>query len=542
MGGVVHQPSGRIIALGRLMLAVFYALAISVDITQPARAPVFAYGLLAVYLVFATAVVVMTWRSWWRDAQLTGLSHAIDIIVFTALVFVTAGYTSPFFIFFVFLLLAAAIRWGWRETALTALLLVLLYLATGLVAVTSGVDFELYRFVIRTGHLVILSLLLIWFGLNQWRSRFYMPAPELLAPPSLDQLPLETSVTAAVATLRASVGLLVWQSRAKAEATVCVLRGGELGVLKARAAIAGDLPPRPFLYDLARNRGLTRDDNHNLVALIPSSIFDAQAAAGLGLSEGLAVPIAAGTGDGILFVEAMPDLSTDHIDIGEQLGGDVVTLIQRHALLKAAAESAESRSRLSLARDLHDSVVQFLAGAAFRLEAMKRSAAGGRSVEPDLNELKELMMLEQGELRSFIAALRSGSEVPAEDLVKDLDALARRLARQWAIECAFTARPAELTVPTSLSLDAHQLIREAVANAVRHAGATTVKIALDFTPDALLLSIVNDGKAFRGRARPIDMPQTLRERVEQAGGTIELSRGMGVTKFTVALPLEGYQA
>jgi len=38
------------------------------------------------------------------------------------------------------------------------------------------------------------------------------------------------------------------------------------------------------------------------------------------------------------------------------------------------------------------------------------------------------------------------------------------------------------------------------------------------------------------------MPQTLRERVEQAGGTIELSRGMGVTKFAVTLPLEGYQA
>ena len=126
MGGVVHQPSGRIIALGRLMLAIFYAIAISIDITHPARAPVFAYTLLFSYLIFAAAVVGLTWRSWWRDAQLTGLAHAVDIIVFTALVFVTAGYTSPFFIFFIFLLLAAAIRWGWRETALTALLLVLL--------------------------------------------------------------------------------------------------------------------------------------------------------------------------------------------------------------------------------------------------------------------------------------------------------------------------------------------------------------------------------------------------------------------------------
>jgi signal transduction histidine kinase len=33
------------------------------------------------------------------------------------------------------------------------------------------------------------------------------------------------------------------------------------------------------------------------------------------------------------------------------------------------------------------------------------------------------------------------------------------------------------------------------------------------------------------------MPQSLRERVEEAGGTIDLSRGMGVTKLSIALPI-----
>lgn len=538
MGGVVHQPSGRIIALGRLMLAVFYAIAIGIDVTQPAREPFFAYVLLASYLVFAATVVGLTWRNWWLDAQLTGPSHAIDIMVFTALVFVTAGYTSPFFIFFVFLLLSAAIRWGWRETALTALLLVLLYFSTGYVAVATAVDFELYRFIVRTGHLVTLSLLIIWFGLNQWRSGFYVPAPELLAAPSLDQLPLETSVKAAAKTLHASVGMLVWRSRSRDDATVCILRDGEVGALTARPVISGQAPARPFLYDLARNRGLTRDDEHNLVNLLPRALFDLSAADEIGLSQGLAVLIATGTGDGVLFLEGMADLSTDHIDLGEQLADDVVAHIQRHALLKAAAESAESRSRLSLARDLHDSVVQFLAGAAFRLEAMKRAAASGRPVDSELDELKELMLLEQGELRAFIAALRSGSEVPMTDLIKDLEALAGRLGRQWAIDCTLKSRAADMTVPTSLSLDAHQLIKEAVANAVRHAGAKKVKITVIAETDFLRLDIVNDGKAFKGPARQVDMPQSLRERVEQAGGTIALSRGMGVTKFAVTLPLE----
>ena len=542
MGGVVHQTSGRIIALGRLMLAIFYAIAIGIDITQPARAPVIAYGLLTFYLIFAAAVVGLTWRSWWRDAQLTGPSHGVDIIVFTALVFVTAGYTSPFFIFFIFLLLAAAIRWGWKETALTALLLVLLYFATGYLAVTSEIGFELYLFIVRTGHLVTLSLVLIWFGLNQWRSSFYVAAPELLDPPSLDQLPLETSLKAAAKSLRARTGALVWQPLSNAELTACVFRRGELAVLKARPAVASEALQRPCLYDIARDRGLSRDDDHNLIRIVPSAIFDREAAAALDLSEGLAVPIATGTGNGILFLEDMSDLSTDHIDLGEQLGADVVMHIQRHALLKAAAESAEARSRLSLARDLHDSVVQFLAGAAFRLEAMKRSASTGRAIEPELIELKDLMLLEQGELRAFITALRSGSEVAMEDLIKDIDSLSRRLEKQWAITCTFTADASNITIPAKLNLDAHQLVREAVANAVRHAGAKKVQIAAAVADGSLNLEFVNDGKAFKGPARPVDMPQSLRERVEQAGGTIELSRGMGVTKFSISLPLEGPQA
>ena len=54
--------------------------------------------------------------------------HFVDMAVFTAIVFSTNGYTSPFFLFFILPLLSAAIRWGWRETALTATALILFYL------------------------------------------------------------------------------------------------------------------------------------------------------------------------------------------------------------------------------------------------------------------------------------------------------------------------------------------------------------------------------------------------------------------------------
>ena len=107
----------------------------------------------------------------------------------------------------------------------------------------------------------------------------------------------------------------------------------------------------------------------------------------------------------------------------------------------AAEDSAEARSRLTLARDLHDSVVQFLAGAAFRLEAMqalaRRRAANS---SPELDELKQLMLQEQRELaldhrRACAAGRWSRSTISPRTCA----ALAERLSRQWDINCEVTA-------------------------------------------------------------------------------------------------------
>ena len=56
-------------------------------------------------------------------------------------------------------------------------------------------------------------------------------------------------------------------------------------------------------------------------------------------------------------------------------------------------------------------------------------------------------------------------------------------------------------------------------------------------PDALLLDFVNDGAEFPTFGDRLEPPQSLRERVEQAGGALELSRGMDVTKLSISLPI-----
>lgn len=538
VGKGLQHSSGRVIALGRLLLATLFMVAIVVDSSQPTHAPEATFALLIAYLLFAAAIVVTTWNNWWLDAKLAGPAHAVDIILFTLLVMLTEGFTSPYFTFFAFVLLSAAIRWGWHLTASTAILLILLYLIVGLLVVTPGAPFELHRFVVRTGHLVILSLILIWFGANQWRARFYLRDDDVLARPTLDESPLETGLRAAMKGVSASAGVFVWRTQGRSKFAGLAIRDGDLATVDVPGlAIAHALAKTPFLYDLRRNRALQKDAERNLAGFAARDVIAPKAVADLGLSEGLAIPVRSDWGEGELFLEAVPNLSTDHIDLGEQIGADVAAHIQKHALLKAAEESAEARSRLTLARDLHDSVVQFLAGAAFRLEAMKRSKASGRDVEPEIDELKGLMLQEQRELRSFITSLRSGPLVALNVLARDLQGLADRLSKQWDVRCEFSARPAEMMIPTRVHLDAHQLMREAVANAVRHAKAKSVTIGLAAAADRLQLEIVNDGADFPVRGERPEMPISLRERVEQAGGALDLSRGMGVTKMSIWLPI-----
>jgi len=323
-------------------------------------------------------------------------------------------------------------------------------------------------------------------------------------------------------------------------ATAFAIRDGQLAEFSIPGPAARhSAVSTPFLYDLRRDRALKRDSERNLTEFDVLEGVSAEAATALKLGEGLGIPVRAAEGQGELFLERVPALSTDHIDLGQQIAADISAHLQKHALLKAAEESAEGRSRLTLARDLHDSVVQFLAAAAFRLEAMKRSEASGRSLEPELNELKQLMLQEQNELRSFITALRSGPLVAFNDLARDLGALADRLSRQWDIRCEFSAPKAEMMIPTRLHLDALQLTREAVANAVRHADAKSVEIKIAVEPHALTLDFVNDGAPYPSHGERLDVPMSLQERVEEAGGVLDMARGMGVTKVSIALPIGG---
>jgi signal transduction histidine kinase len=531
--------SGRIIALGRVMLGALFLIAIVLDPSEPTQQAATTYALLVLYLIYALAIAAATWRNWWLDARLALPTHLVDMAAFTGLVFSINGYTSPFFLFFVLPLWTATLRWTWRETALTAGALVILYLlAASLVAGTG--TFELQRFIVRSGHLMILSALLIWFGIHQRFTRLFFGFDDLDAGFGTQDDPLGVALAFAVKVTEAEGGVLLLAPAGEPTITGCRIAAGQfhgLGIDRP-LVLKGDVSA--FLFDLERNRALTTLADRRASFAAASDLLDLGEASRLGLDIGLVTEVRTGRGRGWLVLRGIPDLSTDYIELGRELGRAAGAILDRHALLSAIEVSAAAGTRLSLARDVHDGIVQFLAGAAFRIEAIKRASRDNPAVTADLDDLKQLLVEEQGEIRGLIHALRRERELELGESVEELRALARRLGEQWSIECRVRARDDTASIPIRLQLDLQQLLRESVANAVRHGSADRVEVDIAVDGQQLLFDITDNGSGFPGAngGGPVE-PRSLKERAERAKGSLRLDSRPGSTIIKIALPLNG---
>jgi signal transduction histidine kinase len=534
--------SGRVISLGRVMLAITLIIIAmfgrsQAELTQSSP-------FLVLYAAGAVLIAAVTWKNWWLDARLATLTHAIDMAVFTGLAFSSSATTSPFILFFILPLLSAAVRWSWRETALTAAVLIILFMVGGFL-LSGSEAFDSQRFVLRAANLVILTFLLIWFGIHQRFARAFFRIDDWESVIREGENPLARAVSFAMRTSRAAGGALIVGAVGEEACDGFVIAGESGRNFTATRALV-----RPFregggtalLFGLAAGRALTRLPGGHFHFLKAADAIDLDEAHHLGLTAGILVEISTGTHGGWLALWDVPDLSTDYLDFGRELAVAAGALLERYALLEAIEAGAAIRTRLSLARDVHDSIVQFLAGATFRIEAIKRSAHSGSSVEADLDELKRLFVEEQGEIRGFVMALRQHRDLELAEAVAELRVLATRLGDQWSIDCRVSAEGEEVPIPIRLQLDLQQLLREAVANAVRHGGADRIDVGLSVAEGEVRLSVADNGTGFAAANGAPAEPWSLKERVERAHGSLRLDSAPGSTNVLISLPLRGAAA
>jgi len=168
------------------------------------------------------------------------------------------------------------------------------------------------------------------------------------------------------------------------------------------------------------------------------------------------------------------------------------TATERERLLRSSADASEAERR-RIARDLHDGVVQDLAGTAYSLSALARDLPLGDRPRTVLDGAGVSLRASLRALRSLLV------EIHPPDL--DVDRLPAALEDLTA-PAASAGMTAEVSVEgvSGASTQSVALVwrvaQEAVRNTLRHARATTVRVRVRGEDGLLHLEVADDGVGF----------------------------------------------
>jgi two-component system sensor histidine kinase UhpB len=202
----------------------------------------------------------------------------------------------------------------------------------------------------------------------------------------------------------------------------------------------------------------------------------------------------------------------------------------------------QEAERGELARDLHDEVSPYLFAISADAATASRFLAEARSNEAAerILSISEAVRYMQHQVRRMLDRLRPVglAEFGLREAIEYLVAFWRRRCPEILYEVMIAPECADLEGLAGTA--ACRIVQEALSNAVRHAGATRVKIAVEPNCEAeghgaVKVTVIDDG---RGAREPIRLGYGLvgiRERVNAIGGQLRFSTGSGRGFMVVAV-------
>ena len=546
--------STRLVGAARALMALFLSASILIDsgdqgaLGDAVRAILIGYTAYALLLLAA----LRRRRGVHQVQRFAMLWLGIDAILFAALIYLTGGADSPLFSPLVFLILSGTLQWGSRGALAVGLLAGLIFLPSAFPVLASHAQTNAgVLLVVRVGSLTVTSLLLWGCARHVERvidelSRLSTPVPD---GDTGSEPPLEESLRHALTVFGCERGAVLWAD--EDEPHLLMLSGGPEGRLARRSLPMPpeqlmELPfgPSVFLADRA-GAILVRSGTRAVAGPAldwPQPILDA-----LFFDKALVIRAKAEGCEAWIVLTDHSDPANEDLAIGGVVAAQMAVRLDRWRAQAARREVAAGEERLRLARDLHDGVLQFMAGTGLQLEALGRSPETGPEVRDKLIMLRGALQEEQLELRTLITNLRPESARGGDKVLvsEQMTALTARLAGAWAIEVRQTVEPAGLLLTASHWFNLSRMIREAVANAVRHGKAHTVSIGIWLSRGELVLEIEDDGIGFATHGRWTDEqmassgfgPRSVRERTVAMGGSLAIeSRTTGV-RLSAVLPI-----
>jgi signal transduction histidine kinase len=214
---------------------------------------------------------------------------------------------------------------------------------------------------------------------------------------------------------------------------------------------------------------------------------------------------------------------------------------------RKSAEKAREAEDTRIASDFHDGPLQSFISLQMRLEILRKLLE--RDFSAGMAELRQLQALAQSQVRDLRAFLHSMRPVDVDgaNLVASARRTAESFQKESGIPVTFLGANTPVGLPSEMTADVLQMLREALANVQKHAGATRVAVAMEKTDRGLEISVDDNGQGFNFAGtytlEELDLlrlgPASLKRRARTLNADLLLEsrpgRGAGL-KFRIQLP------
>ena len=186
--------------------------------------------------------------------------------------------------------------------------------------------------------------------------------------------------------------------------------------------------------------------------------------------------------------------------------------------------TTQEEERRRIARGLHDEISQALTSVAVNLEAVADALPlDADEVKARLKRIQSIAIGTLDEIHKVIWELRP-SLLDDLGLIPAVESYVETHLTAAGVKAHFETAGPERRMPTNLETAIFRIIQEAVTNIVRHAGAESASISIDFEETSIAVHIEDDGKGF-------DLDEAMR--------TTREGRGLGLLSMKERAALLG---
>lgn len=236
-----------------------------------------------------------------------------------------------------------------------------------------------------------------------------------------------------------------------------------------------------------------------------------------------------------------------HLDTVSQERADTITRLER-----ALAENAELQEQLlaqsrqtgvrdereRLAREIHDTIAQSLAGVVAQLQAAQGSA-DAEDVRRRVARATEMARTALVEARRSVQDL-TPAELADAGLADALSTLVASWRDDHGVEASFVVVGDATALHSEVEATLLRIAQEALANVAKHASASRVGVTLTFDDADVILDVRDDGSGFDPtvpRSSSSFGLGVMRERAQRLAGTFTLESAPGAgTAVSASIP------